>query len=348
MCGRAKQLFRAATRKRLISENPFGDMKDTNVKANEEREFFVTCEMAQKVIDACPDAEWRLIFALSRFGGLRCPSEHLLLKWGDVDWERDRFKVTSPKTEHHEGKGFRWVPIFPELRFHLEAAWDAAEPGTEWVIARYRDRNSNLRTQLHRIIRKSGLEPWPKVFQNLRSTRETELAESFPIHVVCEWIGNSEAVARKHYLQVTDAHFAKASGADLENGAENLENAPEPEARKKGPGRKSGPRGEGHPKAAQNPAQQMRGTACNPSQGKNGIKSQPKSLPSIAKDRRYLPRSQATRLGLEPRMGEPKSPVLPLHHRVGCRRLFLSCGHQIAYASGRERQGGMTTRQSRT
>jgi hypothetical protein len=34
--------------------------------------------------------------------------------------------------------------------------------------------------------------------------RETELAESFPMHVVCEWIGNSAAIAAKHYLQVTD------------------------------------------------------------------------------------------------------------------------------------------------
>lgn len=36
--------------------------------------------------------------------------------------------------------------------------------------------------------------------------------EDFPAHVVCAWIGNSEAVARKHYLQLTDDHFAKAVG----------------------------------------------------------------------------------------------------------------------------------------
>ncbi len=32
----------------------------------------------------------------------------------------------------------------------------------------------------------------------------------FPIQVVCEWIGNSQLVAQKHYLQVTDEHFKKA------------------------------------------------------------------------------------------------------------------------------------------
>ena len=37
---------------------------------------------------------------------------------------------------------------------------------------------------MHRIIRRAGLTPWPKPFQNLRSTRETELAETYPLHVV--------------------------------------------------------------------------------------------------------------------------------------------------------------------
>jgi hypothetical protein len=68
-----------------------------------------------------------------------------------------------------------------------------------------------LRTQLQRIIAKAGLKRWPKLFQNLRSTRETELAECWPEHVVCAWIGNSRAVARKHYLQVTEEHFERAA-----------------------------------------------------------------------------------------------------------------------------------------
>ena len=34
--------------------------------------------------------------------------------------------------------------------------------------------------------------------------------EIYPAHVVCKWIGNSEAVTRKHYLQVTNARFEKA------------------------------------------------------------------------------------------------------------------------------------------
>ena len=211
-CGRAKQLFRAALRKRLIAENPFADMKGITVQANKAREFFITRGMAEKVLTACPDLEWRLIFALARFGGLRTPSETLLLRWGDIDWEQGRMTVTSPKTEHHEGKGSRVVPLFPEIKKFLDEAYfqDSDSPRTEFVTARRRDGNVNLRTQLERIIAKAGLTPWPKLFQNLRSTRETELAEHFPAHVVCAWLGNSEAVARKHYLQVTDDHFEQA------------------------------------------------------------------------------------------------------------------------------------------
>src|SRR5690606_3022729 len=62
-------------------------------------------------------------------------------------------------------------------------------------------------------IAKAGLKPWPKLFHNLRATRETELAETYPLHVVCSWIGNTQAVAAKHYLQVTDAHFDAARKA---------------------------------------------------------------------------------------------------------------------------------------
>jgi len=70
-----------------------------------------------------------LLFALSRFGGLRCPSEHLALTWNDVDWERNRFRVTSPKTAHHEGRGERWVPIFTEFRPYFEEAFELAAQG---------------------------------------------------------------------------------------------------------------------------------------------------------------------------------------------------------------------------
>ena len=205
-CGRAKQFFRFAVRKRMIAANPFAELKST-VGSNPARQFFVTREAAEKVLDTSPNAEWRLIFALCRFGGLRCPSEVLGLRWQDIDWHRQRFTVRSPKTEHHEGKASRVVPIFPELAPYLADAFELAKPGQEYIIERCRDNGVNLRTQLGRIIEKAGLTPWPKLFHNLRASRQTELAERYPMHVVCAWIGNSATVAQKHYLQVTEDHF---------------------------------------------------------------------------------------------------------------------------------------------
>jgi len=70
MLGRAKQFFRAAQRKRLIVENPFGDMRGLSVQANRDREFFIDTETAAKVLAACPDTAWRLLFALARYGRL--------------------------------------------------------------------------------------------------------------------------------------------------------------------------------------------------------------------------------------------------------------------------------------
>jgi len=209
-----KQFFTAAVRKQLVPQNPFADLRSATL-ANPKRFYFVTEAEAEAVLAACPDHEWRLLFALSRYGGLRCPSEHLSLRWGDIDWERGRMTVHSPKTEHHVGHASRVVPIFPELRPHLDEAFALAPDRAEFVITRYRDRNSNLRTQLTKIIQRAGLNPWPKLFHNLRSTRQTELEERFPSHVVCAWIGNSRAVATKHYLQVTDEHFEKAAAPGL-------------------------------------------------------------------------------------------------------------------------------------
>ena len=48
------------------------------------------------------------------------------------------------------------------------------------------------------------------MWHNLRSSCQTELTETFPSHVVTAWLGNSERIAEKHYLQVLDSHFAKA------------------------------------------------------------------------------------------------------------------------------------------
>jgi hypothetical protein len=55
---------------------------------------------------------------------------------------------------------------------------------------------------------------------NLRSTRETELVEKFPMHVVTAWLGNSPDIAKKHYLQLTEEHFQRAVGGTEKTAAD--------------------------------------------------------------------------------------------------------------------------------
>ncbi len=215
-CGIAKQVLEDALDRGLIERNPFKhrEIPTATGAGDKSREFFISRELAEQVIDALPDAQWKLMFALARYGGLRCPSEVLSLRWGDIDWDRGRIVVTSPKTEHHDGGESRVVPLFPELRPFLDECFELAPEGAEHVITRYRKMDSNYGVLLGKLVRRAGLTMWPKPWQNLRSTRETELAEEFPMHVVCAWIGNSQRVAAKHYLQVTDEHFATAADAN--------------------------------------------------------------------------------------------------------------------------------------
>lgn len=217
-CGRAKEFFRDACRRRLLDENPFEEI-DQRCGGNPARQAFVSREVIARVIDAAPSPEWRLVIGLARYAGLRTPSEPFSLRWSDVDVEHGRLHVRSPKTEHIEGRDVRVVPLMPELRPLLADVFDVAPEGSEFVLQRLMDRYPrpkrgwgaiNLRSHFQKIIRKAGEKPWVRLWHNLRSSCQTELTERFPVHVVCQWLGNSERIAQKHYLQVTDQHFQLA------------------------------------------------------------------------------------------------------------------------------------------
>ena len=219
----ASTILNDAVRHEYIAKNPFHDwrkpLKNLISRTNKSRQRFITREDFAALIEHAPDAECRLLIALARFGGLRTPSEPLSIKWGDVDWAQGRIKVPSPKTEHHEGREFRIIPIFGEIRPFLEECFDAAEPGAEWIIAKHRPasvrngdgwKHANLRTMLTRIYRRAGLPLPPKPWNNMRASRSTELAEEYPGHVAAAWLGHTEEIAVSYYRQVLPEHYSKA------------------------------------------------------------------------------------------------------------------------------------------
>jgi len=224
----AKMFFTAMVQRDMIPKNPFNGVQVAAV-VDESRNVFVSSEDTKQVMQWCPDAEWRAIVALCRYGGLRCPSEVLSLRWDGINWAANKITIISPKTAHHPDGGQRVIPLFPELVQPLTDAWEAAPDGAVYVITRHRSqaespngwKNSNLRTRFYKIIKRAGFKPWPKPFHALRASRETELVERFPVQVVAAWLGNSPKVALKHYLRVLPEHYEKATQAGAELCAPN-------------------------------------------------------------------------------------------------------------------------------
>jgi integrase len=125
-------------------------------------------------IMAKADNRWKVIIGLCRYAGLRNPSETLSLKWS-----------------HIEGREIRECPIFPDVLKILEYAYElylSRDNPSEYVCDAdsYRAaaqtaegwKNSNLRTQFLKLLKKAGVEPWPRVFHSMRASLQTEFEEN--------------------------------------------------------------------------------------------------------------------------------------------------------------------------
>ena len=208
MCGVLSQSLRAAARSGVITSNPFDEVP-TAAGANHERDAYVEAATLRRVMEVAGSDELRLLFALSRFAGLRIPSEIRELRWGAIDWSERALRVDSPKTRRH-GKPWRLVPLVPELFALLELAYSDAPERAEFIFPTLRV-HSNLGVPLARAIRSAGLEVWPRPFHTLRASCETDWAQRLPLADVAAWLGHTRAVAARHYLRPTGASFAAAT-----------------------------------------------------------------------------------------------------------------------------------------
>lgn len=212
---RGKAVFAWAIARGQLTANPFDGIKRGSF-VNPTKRVYIPIEWYNRLLDACPSQSWRTLLALCRIGGLRNPSETLLVRWTDVDWAGGRLAVTSPKTEGHEGKGSRVIPLFPELRRELEASFDVAGPDCPYIVDHARGSATNLRTGLQRIAFHAGLEVWPDLFQNLRRSADIDISSRFPAHVASAWLGHSPRVSSEHYLFPTAADYAKANATAVD------------------------------------------------------------------------------------------------------------------------------------
>ncbi|MDF1844334.1 MAG: phage integrase SAM-like domain-containing protein [Rubripirellula sp.] len=201
--GRSKQFFGYAVKLKLIAENPFAD-EISATTGNEDRLVMVPAEWIETIIRQTDCEDWKIILALARYGGLRS-HECRIQRWDDIDIPNRKMLIRSNKTP-----AVRVCPIFPELLPHVVRAREMAESGSEFVQNRYRH-DDNILRELVRMIERAKLVPWTKPMQNLRATRETELAARFPLTDVTSWLGNSPIVAGKHYLMTQEDSFQRAA-----------------------------------------------------------------------------------------------------------------------------------------
>ncbi len=200
-----RSIYNWAVDSNLIDDHPFNSVQRGSFE-NKKREFFVSRAWYAKLLENCPDQDWRTILALCRIGGLRCPSEVLEARWDDVNWELERLAVRDRKR-----KTTRVIPLFPELREELDKQFFANRGGDcPYIVANHRFNSNNLRTGLSRIIFHAGLPQWERIFHNLRGSRSCELFSRHPAHVASAWMGQSEKVANAHYLHPTDDDYRQA------------------------------------------------------------------------------------------------------------------------------------------
>ncbi len=160
----------------------------------------------------------------------------------------------------------------------LEQAYDAAPEGSVNVISNCIS-TKNYRKGLNQIILKAGLLPWPKLFNNLRSTRETELAKTYSLQAATAWIGNTPKIALGHYLQVTDQEWQNATtktNSDAKSDAV-------------------------HPYLTQKVTQQNQAELCKDSQGLTEVYGSWEVMRNDASCNEVIQSKEVTSLGLEPR-----------------------------------------------
>jgi len=200
----ARQVFKRAVKKGLIALNPFED-EELPVAVSAREKEYVPIELIQQLLNVLPSTEWQAVIVLARIAGLRVQSEAPLLKWTDIDWDNNFMVVYSPKTKQR-----RQVPLFPDVRKVLMDLQSVTGDG-EFILRSLREKSSNWRQPLQKMMTRAGIKPWGALFNALRSSAEIDIARQFGIVAATQWVGNSDAVALKHYLRTTESDFQAAS-----------------------------------------------------------------------------------------------------------------------------------------
>ena len=225
--GFVKQWFLFAVSRGWLERSPFENIS-APVPVNPARQYFISQEDSEKILEACPNQRWRALFVLSRYIGIRIPSELYTLKWSDVHFSdpskegeagRGFIYIHDQKRKHHgDEMALRRSPLWANVERELIALYNEAKEGEEFLFPEVK-KSSNLRTDFVRIVKRAGVEVYPKIFHNLRSSCETEYERAgVKPTVYCRWLGNSPQIAVRHYVQYGEEDFQTGYSIALNSG----------------------------------------------------------------------------------------------------------------------------------
>lgn len=221
---KVRQMFNNALERDVITRNPF-KLASCSVSVGAAKKDYVPESVITETLDHCPTTEWKLLFMFGRFVGCRMPSEIQGLIWADVNWEKNTILIRSPKTERR-GKASRLVPIFPQIRPHLEKQFEQARKSTKQ--GKLRDshvfptlrHHTNAATTAKKYVEAAGFAAWDKFWNSLRASRETDLMDAVGLRRACQWIGNSPKVAMANYALMKSTDYIDA-GANPKSDAKS-------------------------------------------------------------------------------------------------------------------------------
>ena len=195
---RVKTFFRFLVDRHFVGVSPFAGVSAI-LRAGTRRRF-VDRETVERIATTL-DAERRALLYLYRYAGLR-RSEPYYLTCENIDLDRRRLTVVSPKTARFAGHGERVAPIVESLAEAL-APIVAGRPNEAPVFSK----------KINPKMLKKFLPDGTRPFQDLRVSCENEWLENrIPAHVVAAWLGHRVDVQAKHYAVVLDSYFEETTG----------------------------------------------------------------------------------------------------------------------------------------
>lgn len=211
----AKAIYNWAIRNKILAANPFEDFSG-HPNPSGQKDYISLDDLTALCAEA-PNDDWALLWQMCRYTGLRS-GEALDAVWSGegydryqyhhatgVDWERHTLSVLPTKTRQ-----FREVPLRPQIYQRLLARFHAAADARQHVLDLS---GNNLRRTIHNAARRAGLKKWPKPYQCLRASAESDLNQTGASPAtVAYWMGHSEDVARRFYRTPAESEVRIVTG----------------------------------------------------------------------------------------------------------------------------------------